>query len=599
MCGIAGILFPNPDTDRSVLKNMCDAIAHRGPDGEGYYYETTAHLGHRRLSIIDLSENAKQPMTDANNQFQIVFNGEIYNYKEIKEELVGKGYRFLNQSDTEVILNAYAEWGKDCLEKFNGMFAFLIWDIKEKKAFMARDRFGKKPFYYSILPNGTFIFASESNAILKHPEINKKINPVAVNHYLALGYILSPYTIYQNVYKLPAATYAFFSKNATQLQPVKYWNYLSFLSEPKLTDIIEIEEQIREQLLRSVKYRLIADVPVGCFLSGGIDSSSVVAAVRKVHNEKLHTFSIGFDKKSYNEIKEAKFAAQYFKTDHHDNLLNISGANEILTEAINAFDEPFADNSLIPMFKVSALASKYVKVVLSGDGADELFAGYITYKADSHYQKIKQVPVILRKTLFNVVKNKKISEKQKIGFQYKLRQFLQGAVSDYGTAHFSWRLIFPTEIRIEIMGQEYAELIRDTDPVHIFRNYFKESQHLHWLDSALYVDAMTWLTDDILVKVDRTTMKNGIEARAPYLDKNLVEYVARIHPRLKLKNGQTKWILKKALEPWLPKEILYRKKSGFNAPVGEWIGNTEGDEFRTFNKFVYNHKWNERTSKTK
>lgn len=595
MCGIAGIINPK-NIGENTLKDMCDTIAHRGPDAEGSLYLPEIHLGHRRLSIIDLSENAKQPMHDIHERYHIVFNGEIYNYKELKTELQNKGYSFLNQSDTEVILCSYAEWGKDCLAKFNGMFAFVIWDSKEKIAFIAKDRFGKKPFYYSHLSDGQLVFASECTAVLKHPEVNAEKDPEAINCYLAIGYILAPLSIYKSIRKLPAASYAIYKFDQKSLHIHKYWHYEDYLSQEKTENEKLIEEKLRSLLLQSVKYRLIADVPVGAFLSGGVDSSSVVAAIRKLHNNPLHTFSIGFDQETYSELNEAKTIASLFHTAHHEELLNVENSKEILLPAIESFDEPFADNSLIPMFKVSELAKEHVKVVLSGDGADEIFAGYITYKADSHYQKFKHIPSGLRSLGYQLVKNNKITEKQKIGFQYKLRQFLQGARGDYASAHYAWRLIFTPELRKQIMGEQYSELIYQTDPVHAFRKHFKQVDHLHWLDQALYVDAMTWLSDDILVKVDRTTMRHGIEARAPYLDKELVEYAASIHPRLKLKSGVTKSILKNSLKPWLPAEVLFRKKSGFNAPVGAWIGNKEGDEFRSFNKFVYNQKVNGTTS---
>jgi asparagine synthase (glutamine-hydrolysing) len=324
-----------------------------------------------------------------------------------------------------------------------------------------------------------------------------------------------------------------------------------------------------------------------------------VAAVRRLRGDKLKTFSIGFDKKSYNEAEEARQAAAYFHTEHYDHVLNRDESLSLLHHSIACFDEPFSDNSLIPMYKVAGLAARHVKVVLSGDGADELFGGYITYKADRMFQAYRNVPGFLRSAAGNLVKRNRVNEKQKIGFRYKMRQFLQGAAADFEQAHYSWRLIFPPEQRVAIMGEQYRELVYDTDPEKKFRKYFEEVQDLHWLDRALYVDAMTWLTDDILVKVDRTSMHHGLEARAPYLDPDLAGFAASLHPDLKLKGGITKYILKEALRSWLPESILFRKKSGFNAPVGDWIGNREGDEFRSFNKFVFNLKINGAAEKAK
>lgn len=587
MCGIAGIVNWNNFVEESSIQKMCDAIAHRGPDHAGYLNLPEVKLGHRRLSIIDLSDSASQPMQDFSKRYQIVFNGEIYNYQEIKKQLQDKGYVFLNNSDTEVLLNAYAEWGKDCLQRFNGMFAFAIWDTKEKNMFIARDRFGKKPLYYAVLPNNTFLFASDISALLTNTMVSKEIDMEAVNCYLAIGYVLAPLSIYKNIKKIPAASYALLSNNGNSFHISNYWDYAEHLSKPKITNESDIKEALKEHILKAVNYRLISDVPVGAFLSGGVDSSSIVAAVRKLHNKELCTFSIGFDQESYNEIDEAREIAKLFNTTHYDELLSVKNSKELILQSIDVFDEPFSDNSLIPMYKVSELASKHIKVVLSGDGADELFGGYITYKADSYYQKYQKIPSFLRQLAYNLVKNNKINEKQKIGFQYKLRQFLQGAQGDFASAHYSWRLIFPPELRQQIMGNQFKELINDTDPSKVFKKHFENVKHLHWLDQALYADAMTWLPDDILVKVDRTTMKHGLEARAPYLDVNLVEYAATIDPNLKLNKGVTKYILKEALRDWLPETTLYRKKSGFNAPVGAWIGNTEGDEFRSFNIFVY------------
>jgi asparagine synthase (glutamine-hydrolysing) len=599
MCGIAGILHYGNLSDSSLVKRMCDKISHRGPDDHHYLHLPEIELGHRRLSIIDLTQEARQPMTDAPGTLTIVFNGEIYNYLELKDELLKRGHRFRNNSDTEVILNAYAAWGKDCLKRFNGMFAFAIWDAARKELFVARDRLGKKPFYYCFLPGGTFVFASEPRAILEHPSVSPMIDMEAVNCYLALGYILSPLSFYSAIKKLPAAHWMLISAGGRKREQSCYWDYAQRLSVKKITNEKEAKEGILHYLEKAVRYRLISDVPVGAFLSGGVDSSAVVAAVRRLRKDDLKTFSIGFDKDSYNEMTEARFSADLFQTEHFDHLMEKKGSLELLKRAVDCFDEPFSDNSLIPMCKVSELAARHVKVVLSGDGADELFGGYITYKADKIYQLYRFVPPPLRRKAFLLVKENKVNEKKKIGFKYKMRQFLQGASGDFEKAHYSWRLVFPPEERVAILGQQHRELVYDTDPEKQFRRYFDNVADMHWLDRALYVDAMTWLTDDILVKVDRTTMHYGLEARAPFLDTELIEFAASIHADLKLKGATTKYILKEALRSWLPDAVLFRNKSGFNAPTGDWIGNAEGDEFRSFNKFVFDIKMNGAAKKTK
>jgi asparagine synthase (glutamine-hydrolysing) len=599
MCGIAGIVFPEPNTEREVLKSMCDAIAHRGPDAEGQLYLPKLHFGHRRLSIIDLSEAAHQPMEDVTGNYVIVFNGEIYNYLEVRDELKLLGYRFSSNSDTEVILNAYDKWKEDCLSRFNGMFAFAIWDKQREQLFVARDRFGKKPFYYSILNGGGVCFASECRALLNHPQVSSVIDVEALNVYLALGYVMAPRSVYRDIKKLPAAHWMKVSEGGKRLEMKQYWDYASFLRKEKIRHVKTAQEGILHHLKKAIQYRLISDVPVGAFLSGGVDSSSVVAGIRHIHNDDLKTFSIGFASESYSELEEARFAAKLFDTVHHDKLLGMSYNDNLLHQVINSFDEPFADNSMIPMLEVSELASRKIKVVLTGDGADEMFGGYVTYRADYIFNTYKYIPGPLRKMAALLFKNRDIREKQKIGLQYKLRQFTQGATGDLPKAHYSWRLHFPPEMRVNILGEKYRELVYDTDPEKEVRKHFRNVEDLNWLDQALYVDAMTWLTDDILVKVDRTTMRYGLEARAPYLDVNFVEFAATIAPELKYDGKETKKILKSALKEWLPDEILYRKKSGFNAPVGSWIGNAEGDEFRTFNKYVYNQKINGATKKAK
>ena len=380
------------------------------------------------------------------------------------------------------------------------------------------------------------------------------------------------------------------SENGKKIEKNVFWDYSGYFHNKTSDNEKQIIEKIQDLLDEAIKLRLISDVPVGAFLSGGIDSSSIVQRVKKLSSAPLHTFSIGFEEKSYSELDEANAMAKLLQTEHHGKIITSQNIRALIERSIDAFDEPFSDNSLIPMMEVSRLAAENIKVVLSGDGADELFAGYITYKADKYYQLGKVVPRFLKQTAYNIIKNKNVHSAQKINFNYKLRQFLNGSLKSYEEAHYSWRLIFSPEERVKIMGEEHRQLIYDTDPSKRFKAHFDKTKGLHWLDRSLHADGMTWLTDDILVKVDRTTMRNGLEARAPYLDRNLAEYAASIPANLKLKGLTTKYILKKALETSLPHETLYKKKSGFNAPVGKWLGLTEGDEFRSFNKFVYNRK---------
>jgi asparagine synthase (glutamine-hydrolysing) len=589
MCGIAGIAHWGKRNNLSDIEQMSAAIAHRGPDGKGILHLPEISLAHRRLSIIDLSNNASQPMQNKSGRFVAIFNGEIYNYTEIKNELKKKGYAFKNNSDTEVVLNAYEEWGTECLKKFNGMFAITIWDTQKKQLFIARDRFGKKPLYYYFSSDKQISFASELTALIKDKTIERKPSIEALNCYLALGYILAPLSFYENVFKLEAATYLLISDNGSKIEKKQYWNYADYFSIKTADTEKQATEKIIYLLEDAVKLRMISDVPVGAFLSGGVDSSAVVSLMKKNQKGDLHTFSIGFAEKTYNELAAADAMAKALNTHHHGEVIS-GNPNQLIADAIAAFDEPFADNSLIPMLYVSQLAKKHVTVALSGDGADELFAGYITYKAGKYYYQSQLIPHFIRKIVLQSLQKNETHSNQKINFKYKLKQFLHGSLQDAETAHYSWRLFFHPEERVKILGEHHRQLIYDTDPCLTFKKHFARVPHLHWLDKNLYVDAMTWLTDDILVKVDRTSMRSGLEARAPFLDYRLAEYVASLPPNYKLRGGQTKYILKKALQKILPHETLYKKKSGFNAPVGKWLGVNYGDEFRSFNKFVFDSK---------
>ena len=587
MCGIAGRLS-NGDSiiNHSIVLGICNKMIHRGPDfGDVKSFGPIA-LGHRRLSIIDLSTQANQPMTLATGRYSIVFNGEIYNYQEIRSDLIKLGYSFHTNSDTEVILNSYQEWGVQSLSRFNGMFAFAIWDEKEQNLFLARDRFGKKPLFYSF-GNHSFTFASETRALLGDTAISNKISLEGVNCYLALGYILNPMTMYESIRLLEPGSYMLLSRECKIINKDFFWDYSdSFRNKISISED-DIAENILELLSKSVKRRMISDVPVGAFLSGGVDSSSIVSLMKKFHIGDLHTFSVGFEQKRYNELQDADRVGHWAGTIHHGIVVNANHNTDLLEESIWASDQLFADNSIIPMIEVSKLAAKQVTVVLSGDGADELFGGYITYTADNYYKNAQLIPRPIRKILSSDKFKLNPFSSNKINFDYKRQQFLQGSLFDYQKAHYSWRQIFNEEERIKILGTSAREVVYDTDPFKRFKTYYDKALELEPLDQHLYVDAMTWMTDDILVKVDRSTMNSSIEARAPYLDIDLVNYAASIPSSIKIKNGIKKYILKKALKNTVPEYVLEKKKSGFNAPVNSWIPKTEENEFKSFNKYVY------------
>lgn len=595
MCGIAGKTdWNNTSSDiLETVRSMNEKIYHRGPDNEGLLKLDGITLGHRRLSIIDLSEKGNQPMSTADGRYVCVYNGEVYNFPEIKNELLKLNINFRSHSDTEVILYAFEKYGTDCFNKFNGMFSIAIWDTMQKELILARDRFGKKPLYYTFSKDNekNVTFASELTSLLEDRSVKKNISYEALNCYLALGYILSPMTIYEDIFKLEQATYLKISDNGNKIEKKQYWDYSETFRTKNNDSESDTKNKILHLLDESVKRRMISDVPVGAFLSGGVDSSSIVALMKTHHQGELHTFSVGFDQKSYNELPDADRVAEYFGTKHHGLVCKVENGLDFINEAISAYDEPFADNSLIPMIEVSKLASEYVKVVLSGDGADEIFAGYITYKADKYYRYAKPIPRSIKKLLMGM-SNSGYSKK-KISRQYKQKQFLNGTLHSKEKAHYLWRQFFSPEERTEIMGNKYKDLIFDTDPFIIFKKYYDIAEGMDTLDSNLYVDGMTWLPDDILVKVDRATMHSSIESRSPFLDPDLVTYASSIPSDLKMKGLKTKYILKKSLKNILPDFVLTKKKSGFNAPVGSWIGLNGNDEFKTFNKYVYDRKLGE------
>lgn len=526
-------------------------------------------------------------MVNAEGRFHIVFNGEIYNFQKIKDELIVKGYQFLNKSDTEVILQAYAEYNVGCFSKFEGMFALAIWDSKEKKLVMARDHFGKKPFFYCYDKNGNFTFCSEVNGLRADPDIIFRYNMEAVNCYLALGYILNPMSMYEDIFQLKPGTYMVLDQKCQIINQGAFWNYAEHFRIKTKDNEQDIIENIRDLFRSAVKKRMISDVPVGAFLSGGIDSSSVVIMLKKFYTNELHTFSVGFREKSYNELPDAERLAKLIGTVHHSIMCDPENPGELLEEAANACDQIFADNSIIPMIEVSKLASEYVKVVLSGDGADELFAGYITYKADNYYKYAQLIPKLLRKMLADQKIGFRKDSGNKIGKGYKQKQFFTGSLSDYRKAHYSWRLFYSPEERVAILGEKFRALVYDTDPFFAFNKYYDEVSDFSRLDQHLFVDAKTWLTDDILVKTDRSTMHSSIEARCPYLDIQLAQYIASVPDSLKLHGSASKYILKKSLRSIVPDFVLDKKKSGFNAPLSTWLNVDSSQEFKVYNKYIY------------
>ncbi|MFZ5893985.1 MAG: asparagine synthase (glutamine-hydrolyzing) [Myxococcota bacterium] len=588
MCGIAGVVRPDGAPCETQLSAMVAALRHRGPDASRVVdVDGVAAFGHARLSIIDLSERATQPMTDASGRYTLTFNGEIYNFRELRESLLEKGHTFKTTSDTEVVVEAFAAWGVAAFERFNGMFALGVWDRYERELVLARDRFGEKPLYYGHLGR-VFAFASELRALRVAPGfIEKPPSIAALNHYLALGYILGPLSAHPDVLKLPPATYLRVKPGAPP-QLTRYWDYASCFRRRWLGSTNDAIERLRHHLDRAVSERLVADVPVGTFLSGGLDSSTLTAIAKRHLPYELHTFSAGFEQPSYDESSDARNVSKVLETIHHELSISRGDGPRMTREAIAAYDEPFSDTSLVPMVQVSALAARHVKVVLGGDGADEIFAGYATYRADRWARRVRWIPSPARAQIARLVVSHLRESRAKMNLGFRARQFARGMPHDYRRAHYSWRELHTVAERIALLGAEHSEEVRASDPFLSFAEHYAEVGGLDELSQHLYVDAKTWLVDDILVKLDRATMASSIEGRAPFLDGPLVEFVASLPPELKLAGSSEKVALRRVASSLVPASVLRKKKAGFNAPVHEWFASGE-NEHRLLNMKVAKH----------
>jgi len=568
MCGIAGRIDWRGADHRATVVRMCDAIAHRGPDAHAVEALGAATLGHRRLAIIDLSAAAEQPMFDSAHDHAIVFNGEIYNFLDVRAELSAQGVSFRTRSDTEVVLEAYKRWGPAALEKLVGMFAIAIWDARRRELFLARDRFGEKPLYYAELADG-FAFASQLDALVADPAVPRKLDEAALGHFLAFGYTGGESAILSAARKLPPASWAIYGPKGFT-GPRAYWTLLDHYgraSAPR--DLRVAAEGLAAHLDRASAGQLIADVPVGAFLSGGVDSSAIVASLCRARPPaSVETFSVGFDVAGFSETDEARLVATHLGTTHRDRI--VASADGAARHWASAWDEPFADTSMVPTWMLARFARERVTVALSGDAGDELFAGYDTYLADRLRASIAWLPGGVLGGASTIAGALLPARRGKVTWDFKIRRFLEFAAAPEEIAHVDWRRIFaPAEI---------AGLLRpawrraaDADVYADARRAAHEARDLHWLDRMGYIDIRTWLPDDILVKVDRATMAHALEARAPFLDHRLAEFAAGLAPELKMAGTARKIVLKESQRDRLPAATLARRKAGFNAPVADWI----------------------------
>jgi len=570
MCGIVGIFDTNGQTeiDRKLLHAMNESQFHRGPDAGGVHIEPGVGFGHRRLSIIDLS-SGKQPMFNEDGSVVVTFNGEIYNFPELSEELKRCGHTFQTHSDTEVIVHAWEEWGEKCVERFRGMFAFAVWDRNKKTLFMARDRLGKKPFYYATLNDGKLIFGSELKSLLVHRSLSRDLNKEAVEDYFALGYVPDPKTIFRSVHKLPPAHTLTIRQGQPMPPPKEYWD-INFEPIMQISEE-EAQHQLIEKLRESVQIRLMSEVPLGAFLSGGVDSSAIVALMAQANpNDPVNTCSIGFGDPKFNETEFAQMVADRYHTNHHLDQVNPDDF-DLLDKLAMMYDEPFADSSAIPTYRVCELAKKRVTVALSGDGGDENFAGYRRHRWHMNEEKIRQMlPTPMRKPVFGFLGTAypKMDWAPKM---FRAKSTFQALAKDSFDAYLHSISVVVDGLRQKMFSEQFHRQLNGYSALEVFRHHAQRSPTEDPLSLIQYIDMKTYLPGDILVKVDRASMAHALEVRVPILDHEFMEWSAKLKPSMKLRGQEGKYIFKKSLEPHLPNDVLYRPKMGFGVPIGSWF----------------------------
>jgi len=564
MCGITGIYLKEGKVDSRLLKRMTDTLKNRGPDDEGYFVKEKIGLGMRRLSIIDL-ETGNQPMKNEDGSVWVIFNGEIYNFKEIREKLQEKNHKFVTKSDTEVLVHLYEEHGEDMVNHLNGMFAFAIWDERKKRLLLARDRLGIKPLYYYHDEN-RFVFASEIKSIIEDRTIKREVDLEALHYYIGYEYVPAPLTMYKGINKLEAGNMLIIEDN--EIRSKQYWD-VKF--KPQDKDENYFIEELIELLKDSIEKRLIADVPLGVFLSGGIDSSLLVALMSEVAKEKIKTFSIGFKDQSYNELDEARLIAGKYKTDHHENVLE-PNILELIDKMTSYLDEPYADTSAIPVFLISNMTRTNIKVALSGDGGDELFAGYDRYLASKFDNIYSKLPAVVRDRILGASKVLR-PRPQKKGMINITKRFLEGSSLPKRGQHIRWQYFLQRGEEHNLYSKYAIEHVKNLDNFRVIDKFYNRLETDDRLAKEQYVDLKTYLADAMLVKIDRMSMANSLEVRVPYLDHRLVEFAFTIPSNLKMKGFTLKYILKKAAQKYLPKEILKKQKQGFSIPVKNWLKN--------------------------
>ena len=569
MCGITGIfdLSARRPMPRELVSRMNDSQLHRGPDEVGLHFEPGVGLGHRRLSIIDLS-TGQQPLFNEDGSVVVVYNGEIYNYRDLIPELSRLGHAFRTKSDTEVIVHAWEQWGEDCVQRFRGMFAFALWDRNRETLFLARDRLGVKPLYYAALGDGTLIFGSELKSLLIHPGFKREIDPRAVEDYLAYGYVPEPRTIFGQALKLPPGCTLTVRRGGVLAAPCQYWD-IPFEPGAPLTPLAAQEELIR-RLRDAVNVRLIAEVPLGAFLSGGVDSSAVVAMMAACSDEPVNTCSISFGDPAFNEAAYAQKVADRYHTRHRVERVDADDF-DLLDTLAEVYDEPFADSSAIPTFRLCQLARKSVTVALSGDGGDENFAGYRRYRWHVYEERMRAVmPLALRAPVFGTLGSlyPKADWAPKI---FRAKSTLEALARDSVEGYFHSVSVMGDAMRDRLSSVSFRRELQGYRAIEVLQRHARNAPRHEPLSLVQYLDMKTYLVGDIMTKVDRASMAHSLEVREPLLDHPLVEWLSGLPPGLKLRGREGKYLFKKALEPYLPHEILYRPKMGFSVPLASWF----------------------------
>lgn len=572
MCGIVGIVNQiSRPVEREILEKMNRAIRHRGPDEDGFYLNENVGLAMRRLSIIDLA-GGQQPIHNPSKTAWIVFNGEIYNFRELRAELEKRGRRFYTNSDTEIILHLYDEHGADCVTHLRGMFAFAIWDEREKSLFLARDRVGKKPVLYSHQPNGDLIFGSEFQALLQHPDVDREVDYEAIHQYLTFSCVPAPLTAFRQIRKLEPGHWLRW-KNG-EIKTERYWTP-DFSAKIKISEPDAVEETLRI-LREATKMRLISEVPLGAFLSGGVDSSVVVALMAEASEKPVKTFSIGFEEQDFSELKYARRVAEHIGAEHHEFIVK-PDAIEVLPTLVEHYGEPFADSSAIPTFYVSKETRKHVTVALNGDGGDETFAGYERYFAIQLAEKYKKIPSLLRKSLIEPAAAFLPTSMGQHSRVKSAKNFLAVSSMPKSSLYLRWMSAINEDLKAELYSENFKQKTSNDSTASVLQSWFAKANGSGAIDAMLLTDTMTYLPNDLLVKVDIASMANSLEARSPFLDHKVIEFAASLPEKIKVRGTETKYLLKKAASRVVPPEVLYRRKMGFGIPVGYWLRNEMKD----------------------